>query len=138
MTRAASKRAPGGSSNSHLSSHESPTPARPVDRLLRVTAVQLAEASRAAVNANARSPHRGRRGLRELEDGPPEWLTSTVGKCPARSAGVVLAWRRAALAIEDYRIFPARADGAAHAGDIAPAYWTLYTSRDQAECVWPG
>ena len=77
-----------------------------VDRLLRAAAVQLAQ-----INENRHererpvaSPRAAR--LRELEDDPPEWLTSTIGKCPVRSkssAGVVLAWRRAALAIEDYR-----------------------------------
>jgi len=77
-----------------------------VERLLRAAAVQLAE-----VNENRHdrerpvaSPRAAR--LRELQDDPPEWLTSTIGRCPARSkssAGVMLAWRRAALAIEDYR-----------------------------------
>jgi DNA-directed RNA polymerase specialized sigma24 family protein len=44
--------------------------------------------------------------LRELEDEPPAWLTSAIGMRPARSksaSGVVLAWRRAALVIDDYR-----------------------------------
>ena len=76
-----------------------------VDRLLRAAAVQLAE-----VNENRHdrerpvaSPRAAR--LRELEDDPPEWLR-TPSALPGRSkssAGVMLAWRRAALAIEDYR-----------------------------------
>jgi hypothetical protein len=44
--------------------------------------------------------------LRELEQQPPEWLSKVVGTCPERSkssAGVILAWRRAALAVDDYR-----------------------------------
>jgi hypothetical protein len=44
--------------------------------------------------------------LRELEDEPPVWLTNAVGMRPGRSkssSGVVLAWRRAALMIDDYR-----------------------------------
>jgi DNA-directed RNA polymerase specialized sigma24 family protein len=44
--------------------------------------------------------------LRELEDEPPLWLTNAVGMRPSRSkssSGVVLAWRRAALVIDDYR-----------------------------------
>jgi hypothetical protein len=44
--------------------------------------------------------------LRELEDAPPPWLTSAIGTRPGRSkssSGVVLAWRRAVLAIDDYR-----------------------------------
>ena len=77
-----------------------------VDRLLRAAAIQLAE-----VNENRHdrerpvaSPRAAR--LRELEDDPPEWVTKVIGRCPERSksaAGVILAWRRAALAIEDYR-----------------------------------
>jgi hypothetical protein len=44
--------------------------------------------------------------LRELEDASPVWLTSAIGTRPGRSkssSGVVLAWRRATLAIDDYR-----------------------------------
>jgi hypothetical protein len=50
-----------------------------------------------AANASAR--------LRELEDDAPKWLTDAIGPRPGRSksaSGVVLAWRRAALAIDDY------------------------------------
>ena len=44
--------------------------------------------------------------LRELEDAPPEWLVEAVGRPPARgknASASILAWRRAALAIDDYR-----------------------------------
>jgi hypothetical protein len=44
--------------------------------------------------------------LRELEDAPPQWLTDAIGTRPGRSkstSGVVLAWRRAVLAIDAYR-----------------------------------
>ena len=44
--------------------------------------------------------------LRELEDDPPKWLMEAIGRAPSRnktSAYAVLAWRRAALAIDDYR-----------------------------------
>ena len=44
--------------------------------------------------------------LRELEDDPPKWLMESIGRAPTRNktAGTaVLAWRRAALAIDDYR-----------------------------------
>ena len=44
--------------------------------------------------------------LRELEEVPPQWLTDAIGIRPGRSkssSGLVLAWRRAALAIDDYR-----------------------------------
>ena len=44
--------------------------------------------------------------LRELEDSPPEWLVEAVVRPPARgknASASILAWRRAALAIDDYR-----------------------------------
>jgi DNA-directed RNA polymerase specialized sigma24 family protein len=44
--------------------------------------------------------------LRELEDAPPEWLVEAVGRPPTRgknASASILAWRRAALAIDDYR-----------------------------------
>jgi hypothetical protein len=44
--------------------------------------------------------------LRELEDDPPAWLKNAIGTRPGRSkssSGVVLAWRRAALVLDDYR-----------------------------------
>jgi hypothetical protein len=44
--------------------------------------------------------------LRELEDAPPEWLIEAVGRPLARgknASASILAWRRAALAIDDYR-----------------------------------
>jgi len=50
------------------------------------------------------SPRAGR--LRELEDEPPVWLTNAIAMRPGRSessSGVVLAWRREALVIDDYR-----------------------------------
>ena len=44
--------------------------------------------------------------LRELEDNPPPWLVSEIGRNGGRGkndAGTKLAWRRAALSIDDYR-----------------------------------
>lgn len=48
--------------------------------------------------------------LRELEDSPPTWLAPEIGRPPRGSrrgrhayATRLLSWRRAALAIEDYR-----------------------------------
>ena len=64
-------------------------------------------------------PPRARR-LQELENSPPRWLTAEIGR-PPRShnrrvayANRLLAWRRAALAIDDYRAitrFDTRGDG---------------------------
>jgi hypothetical protein len=44
--------------------------------------------------------------LRKLQDAPPEWLIEAVGRPPARdknASASILAWRCAALAIDDYR-----------------------------------
>ena len=44
--------------------------------------------------------------LRELEDEPPEWLRAAIGRPVTRNrsnGAALLAWRRAALAIDDYR-----------------------------------
>jgi hypothetical protein len=44
--------------------------------------------------------------LRELKDTPPDWLIEAVGRPPARgenASASILAWRRAALVIDDYR-----------------------------------
>jgi RNA polymerase sigma factor (sigma-70 family) len=50
-----------------------------------------------------RSPRAAR--LRELEEQPPRWLCASIGRPPVKSqrAEAVLAWRRAALAVDDYR-----------------------------------
>jgi DNA-directed RNA polymerase specialized sigma24 family protein len=72
-----------------------------VDAALRVS--QLNE-ERHENERPVASPRAAR--LRELEDEPPVWLTNAIGMRPGRSkssSGVVLAWRRAALAIDDYR-----------------------------------
>jgi DNA-directed RNA polymerase specialized sigma24 family protein len=41
--------------------------------------------------------------LRELESSPPKWLVSSIGRPPGLHVGMggLLAWRRAALAVED-------------------------------------
>ena len=44
--------------------------------------------------------------LRELEDEPPEWLRAAIGRPVTRNrsnGGALSVWRRAALAIDDYR-----------------------------------
>jgi RNA polymerase sigma factor (sigma-70 family) len=62
----------------------------------------------AEIDQKRELPPRARR-LRELEDGPPRWLVAEIGQIP-RSKGRresnatrTLYWRRAALAIDDYR-----------------------------------
>lgn len=77
-----------------------------VERLLSAAAIHVAQLNEQRHNRErpVASPRAAR--LRELEDEPPEWLWRAIGHCPHRSkssAGVILAWRRAALAIEDYR-----------------------------------
>ena len=67
-------------------------------------------------------PPRARR-LRELEDAPPTWLVAEIGPIP-RSKGRresnatrTLFWRRAALAIDDYRAITGFADDKRGLGD---------------------
>jgi hypothetical protein len=45
--------------------------------------------------------------LRELEEVPPDWPRNSIGACPRRSksgSATILAWRRSALVIDDYRV----------------------------------
>jgi RNA polymerase sigma factor (sigma-70 family) len=43
--------------------------------------------------------------LQQLEEAPPQWLTNLLGKVPgSHRSAALLAWRRAALAVEDYRV----------------------------------
>jgi DNA-directed RNA polymerase specialized sigma24 family protein len=57
-----------------------------------------------AASLDPEGPPRARR-LRELESNPPAWLRAVIGRPPGmtRSAEALLLWRRAALAIDDYR-----------------------------------
>src|SRR5687767_13292612 len=54
------------------------------------------------------------RRLRELESKPPAWLRAAIGRPPGQnvSAEALLCWRRAALAVDDYR-----RDHGAHLGE---------------------
>ena len=77
-----------------------------VNYLLRRASEKLDEMAtrRSEMERPVASPRAAR--LRELEDDPPTWLTEAIGRAPSRnktSAYAVLAWRRAALAIDDYR-----------------------------------
>jgi len=77
-----------------------------VGYLLAAAAAALREAAERRTErdrpvASPRAAH-----LRELEDAPPEWLIEAIGRPPARdknASASILAWRRAALAIDDYR-----------------------------------
>jgi hypothetical protein len=57
-----------------------------------------------AVRLDAEGPPKVRR-LRELESTSPAWLKTAIGRPPGQnvSAETLLCWRRAALAIDDYR-----------------------------------
>ena len=60
--------------------------------------------NRATRGCPSGSPRAAR--LRELEAEPPDWLIEAIGTVPTRGQNVgasVIAWRRAALAIDDYR-----------------------------------
>ena len=61
------------------------------------------EHSRVAPDQQPRSPRAAR--LQELEEQPPRWLAQAIGQPPGTTgpSGALLAWRRAALAIDDYR-----------------------------------
>jgi RNA polymerase sigma factor (sigma-70 family) len=77
-----------------------------VNYLLRRASEKLDEMAtrRSEQERPVASPRAAR--LRELEDNPPKWLTEAIGRAPSRnktSAYAVLAWRRAALAVDDYR-----------------------------------
>ena len=77
-----------------------------VGYLLASASAALGEAAerRAERERPVASPRAAR--LRELEDAPPDWLVESVGRPPARgknASASILAWRRAALAIDDYR-----------------------------------
>jgi RNA polymerase sigma factor (sigma-70 family) len=77
-----------------------------ISQLLQAASAQLREISERRIESDrpVASPRAAR--LRELEDDPPEWLVGAIGRRPGRSkssSGVVLASRRAALALDDYQ-----------------------------------
>ena len=61
------------------------------------------EQGRENVGRTHASPRAAR--LEQLEDKPPPWLQGAIGRRPAVTGDprALLAWRRAALAIDDYR-----------------------------------
>jgi hypothetical protein len=77
-----------------------------VAQLLQHVTVRLQERAehRAELERPVANPRAAR--LRELETEPPSWLIEAIGRAPTfnkSSSKVILAWRRAALAIDDYR-----------------------------------
>ena len=77
-----------------------------VAQLVHLSAAHLLRLAerRAVAERPVASPRLAR--LRELEAFPPAWLIDTIGQAPnpgKSAAGVSLAWRRAALAIDDHR-----------------------------------
>jgi DNA-directed RNA polymerase specialized sigma24 family protein len=77
-----------------------------VGQLMQQVGVRLQE--RAERRAELERPVANPRAacLRELQLEPPKWLTEAIGTEPTlgkSAGGAVLAWRRAALAVDDYR-----------------------------------
>ena len=76
--------------------------------------------------------------LRELESSPPEWLRQEIGRPPRGKGGRkgyatrLLDWRRAALAIEDYRLL-AGYDSEVRALGIRPSEEPLSRAFDHAK-----
>jgi hypothetical protein len=77
-----------------------------VNHLLTTVSLRLNEiAERRTLNERPVASPRAAR-LRELEDEPPAWLQGAIGKPVTRNrsnGAAILSWRRAALAIDDYR-----------------------------------
>jgi transposase len=71
--------------------------------IAEANAAMRREQLRIGPDQQPRSPRAAR--LRELEEEPPVWLCASIGRPPGLTlrAEAVLAWRRAALAIDDYR-----------------------------------
>jgi DNA-directed RNA polymerase specialized sigma24 family protein len=62
------------------------------------------ERERVAPTERLDAPARGDR-LQKLESDPPKWLSAAIGRTPGQfvSSRVLLPWRQAALALDDYR-----------------------------------
>ena len=96
-----------------------------VSQLVRRANDYIREALHELEAAEVVQPPRAER-LRELESSPPEWLRQEIGRPPRGRGGRMghatrlLEWRRAALAIEDYRVL-AGYDSEVRALGIRPA-----------------
>jgi RNA polymerase sigma factor (sigma-70 family) len=74
-----------------------------VDHLVKEANAALQEVRAHATGATAPRSERAAR-LQELEKDPPSWLQASIGRLrTSDGAQATLAWRRAALAIDDYR-----------------------------------
>jgi RNA polymerase sigma factor (sigma-70 family) len=75
-----------------------------VNRLLAEANAELREQQSRVEASHVQGPARAAR-LDELEREPPQWLQRAIGRRPplTEEQRAVLAWRRAALAIDDYR-----------------------------------
>jgi hypothetical protein len=75
-----------------------------VNRLMTEANTTIQKERHRAELADAQGAPRARR-LGELEASPPKWLRAAIGPPPSKHASVdaTLNWRRAALAIDDYR-----------------------------------
>src|SRR4051794_38167726 len=72
----------------------------------RRSATRCVSWTSSAPSASGRSPHRARRACASSRRTRPGWLIEAIGRLPTRgtnASATVLAWRRAALAIDDYR-----------------------------------
>jgi RNA polymerase sigma factor (sigma-70 family) len=81
---------------------------RRVNQLVANANLRIYEVLGRMRDADRDLPPRAQR-LRQLENAPPRWVTAEIGRPPrssnrrVSSANRLLAWRRAALAIDDYR-----------------------------------
>ena len=108
-----------------------------VSQLIRRANEHIREALQELEAADVPVPPRAER-LRELEASPPEWLRQEIGRPPRGRGGRrghatrLLDWRRAALAIEDYRVLTGY-DSEIRALGIRPSEEPLAQAFDTAK-----
>lgn len=108
-----------------------------VSQLIRQANYRTREALQELEAAETAMPPRAER-LRQLESSPPAWLTREIGRPPRGRGGRdgyatrLLGWRRAALAIEDYRQLTGF-DSVVHAFGVRPGPEPLAQAFDAAQ-----